>query len=411
MNRTNLWLTVFVAVIGLILFMVMMGAETGVDSANIANGTIQEEDLLAINVATDGYAATYDAASGGFEWVAGGGGGGVHPVDVSSDVTGVLPAANGGTDQAVPTEDNILIGNGSTWVKEHIPDCGANTWFRLQYVTSTNDINCENALIDSVDIANNSITSIDILDGTIAATDVVTGGITTVEILDATILEVDLNVDDTPVDGERLTYKAGGNFRWEPAGGGGGVVALGRPAITAGTVYFSVPGVAWNTQGTGANTSEAIFFYPFYTATEIDVDRIGVEVTTASVSGGATARLGIYESSTDWQPTNLVVDAGTVAVDSTGVKTLAITETLPAGRYLMAWISDVADAQYREMKGFFPNMGINPAMGFAPFVVELRDLTAAGEHTALSDPGNEWDATAAGNGPFIYIPFLRVSSP
>ena len=70
-NRTNLWLTVFVVVIGLILFMVSFNPATNssdVDSANIVNSSIQEEDLKLVNSAFDEECLTYEEDIGDFEW-------------------------------------------------------------------------------------------------------------------------------------------------------------------------------------------------------------------------------------------------------------------------------------------------------------------------------------------------------
>jgi hypothetical protein len=60
-------------------------------------------------------------------------------------------------------------------------------------------------------------------------------------------------------------------------------------------------------------------------------DRIAVNVTTATAS--QTARLGIYTAGTNGLPSVLVLDAGTVACDTTGFKEATISQSLSPGRY------------------------------------------------------------------------------
>ncbi len=58
------------------------------------------------------------------------------------------------------------------------------------------------------------------------------------------------------------------------------------------------------------------------------VDRIGCSVTTAG-SAGHVARLGVYNADpVTGLPTTVLVDAGTVAVDTTGAKEVAVSTTL-----------------------------------------------------------------------------------
>jgi hypothetical protein len=72
---------------------------------------------------------------------------------------------------------------------------------------------------------------------------------------------------------------------------------------------------------------------------------IGINVTSAG-AGGTVARLGIYdadETADGFLPGALIVDAGTVSIDSTGVKSIAISETLERGKpYFLALVHDAA---------------------------------------------------------------------
>jgi len=66
-----------------------------------------------------------------------------------------------------------------------------------------------------------------------------------------------------------------------------------------------------------------------------------IEVTSAATAG-KIARLGIYNVGDNLYPGTLLLDAGTVAVDSTGLKALQISggQALTKGIYFIAVISD-----------------------------------------------------------------------
>ncbi len=70
--------------------------------------------------------------------------------------------------------------------------------------------------------------------------------------------------------------------------------------------------------------------------------RIGITVITPA-SAGKHAHLGIYNMA-DGVPTTLLLDAGTVAVDSSGEKEVTISQSLSAGNYALVNLSDGAPA-------------------------------------------------------------------
>lgn len=57
-------------------------------------------------------------------------------------VTGVLPMANGGTDNASASDDQILINSGTAWVAKSVPDCTDTGGNHLNYTASTNAVSC-----------------------------------------------------------------------------------------------------------------------------------------------------------------------------------------------------------------------------------------------------------------------------
>lgn len=74
------------------------------------------------------------------EVAAGGGGGGT--VDLTSDVTGVLPFANGGTNLSSASDDTVMVSSGSAWQAKSIPNCVDTGGNHVNYTTSTNTWSC-----------------------------------------------------------------------------------------------------------------------------------------------------------------------------------------------------------------------------------------------------------------------------
>ncbi len=78
---------------------------------------------------------------------------------------------------------------------------------------------------------------------------------------------------------------------------------------------------------------------PILVARDMTLDRLAIKVITAGAAG-TKARLGIYANGTNLYPGALVLDAGEVAVDTTGIKTIAINQALTKGLHWMAYVSD-----------------------------------------------------------------------
>ena len=92
---------------------------------------------------------------------------------------------------------------------------------------------------------------------------------------------------------------------------------------------------------TSAIQADRIIARYLWVARNITVDRIAVYVATAGAAG-TVIRLGIYNNGTNLLPGSLLLDAGTVAVDSTGVKAITINQALTKGLYWLALFSDGA---------------------------------------------------------------------
>lgn len=84
-------------------------------------------------------------------------------------------------------------------------------------------------------------------------------------------------------------------------------------------------------------TVNVLYGMPFYVPTTTTYTAISIEVTTLSV--GNHCRLGIYNDSTG-APGGLVLDAGTILTTTTGGKSIVISQSLSAGWYWLALVSD-----------------------------------------------------------------------
>lgn len=101
---------------------------------------------------------------------------------------------------------------------------------------------------------------------------------------------------------------------------------------------YWIPGVRPTGQGTASQSQDRLWYEPWVVDSTATLDRLAVEVVTTAGSAGKLLRMGIYNADTSWTPTTLVVDAGTVAVDATGIQAATINVTLPPGRYCCAFV-------------------------------------------------------------------------
>ena len=139
-------------------------------------------------------------------------------------------------------------------------------------------------------------------------------------------------------DGHVLTLDSAQSLgvKWAAAAGGSGTDYKSGASPKTGLWYRG------NYGPVGANLSTVLnrlYAAPFRLNATTTFDRIGIDVATAAGAGGV-ARLGIYASdATGGLPGTLILDAGTVAIDSTGGKTITISQQLTAGMYWLAIIN------------------------------------------------------------------------
>jgi hypothetical protein len=165
-----------------------------------------------------------------------------------------------------------------------------------------------------------------------------------------------------------------------------------RTKESGGTVYSSMPGVEALSATTLAITANVMYYAPILVTTSITIDQLQLVVTVAGAAG-KLVRMGIYNADTDWQPTSLVLDAGTVLVDTTGVKSISISQVLPPGRYITALVSDGtptlrslrAGARYT---GYVLSTGANPYISDETFGFAFGVLPATGTKFGVPSGGS-----------------------
>lgn len=146
----------------------------------------------------------------------------------------------------------------------------------------------------------------------------------------------------------------------------------------ASNVYCSFP-VSSGGQSSSAYTQATLCFTPMMLAVGRTADRIGIEVTTAGTASVSVHRIGIWADN-NGVPGTLLVDAGTVATDSTGLKEVTISQTLAANT--VYWLGVVQQgapattATIRVCVTFGPHMtDSNPA--FTPSGYAATSISGA----------------------------------
>lgn len=180
----------------------------------------------------------------------------------------------------------------------------------------------------------------------------------------------------------------------------------GRPKWGTSTIW-SLPGVYVTGVGARAIVANRLYYFPFQIYKAKTLDQLLLEVTAAGAAL-TVARMGIYAADLDWQPGALILDAGAVAVDSTGVKSIALAQALSPGQYLLCVLSNGAPT-LRTWLGSHQGLGIYPAWGPNSILV---GFSAAQTYGALPNPGPAWGVGLENSAtPFEYMVLVRESSP
>jgi len=121
--------------------------------------------------------------------------------------------------------------------------------------------------------------------------------------------------------------------------------AFVQGAIPANYGYKS--GYYYDTKNAGVGSGSAVLsanndlcFHPYCVTSATTIQSLSINVTSAAGQSSTVVRLGIYADNGSGSPGSLVLDAGTVQVNSTGTKTITVSQALAKGVYwFAAWSS------------------------------------------------------------------------
>lgn len=122
-------------------------------------------------------------------------------------------------------------------------------------------------------------------------------------------------------------------------GGGGGVPNL-SPVTKIGSYNRSVVDSNFHAGVAYLTNLNRLVWSACWLAESITIDRLAISMQTPG-GAGAVLRLGAWGAGADGQPGALIVDAGTVAADSGGIKEATVSAVLPAGRVWFGLVPQV----------------------------------------------------------------------
>lgn len=154
-----------------------------------------------------------------------------------------------------------------------------------------------------------------------------------------------------------------------PTGATGATGPTG-PTGPAGASGYTIPlksGWYYPTDGGNPNHGmlyQTLWLAPFDLQQAHTLTQIACQVKTAGVAG-ATIRLGIYSSDGAGGIGNLLIDAGTVAGDSTGIKTVAISKASNADRIWLGAVWQGVNGAAPTLQG---SQRVVASVGWSAFV-------------------------------------------
>lgn len=249
--------------------LVWAGPTTGADAAPTFR-TVVNADLPLTGVV----AATYPKVTVNTAGVVTAG---AAQITLTTDVTGILPMANGGTGVGVSADDTILLGSGVAWVAKTLPDCAVG----LTYTQATNTFGCASAAPGHAIL---SATHTDSLAAAVVRGDVIVG-------------------NSTPAWGRKAVGATGTLFRSDGT----------DPAWTSTVLIASAGSLGFTSRGAWTAAADGQLAFSNTGATLKIVTQVGVAPTVSSGFGTSPA---ITAGSTD---SNGEINVGTGGSATSGV--------------------------------------------------------------------------------------------
>lgn len=173
------------------------------------------------------------------------------------------------------------------------------------------------------------------------------------------------------------------------------------------TNYFGVPGMRWNSNGTAFVVAQDLYYEPFNVCKAVTITRLAFIVTSAG-NPGDYCRIGIAEADSEWQATNLVIDGGQVANNTTGWKIDDIADTVLApGAYVNMIICNtgpgLGSAGGATYQSGLVNTGTTSSTRYSG---NVRDSAPTGTPwtSGFANPvNNPWDTVDLSSGAFFHF--------
>lgn len=150
----------------------------------------------------------------------------------------------------------------------------------------------------------------------------------------------------------------------------------GYKGVSNGALIGAVGAGSYNDQ----DTSGRLNIFPWVHEYGGEIDAFIINCTTAG-GAGTILRMGLYRVGSDGNPAGLIVESGSIAVSSTGVKTSTFTAfVLPPGHYWLALLSTATTALYTGTTGTAGSVLKGPAS----IGNSINDLAVAGYALSVS---------------------------
>lgn len=167
--------------------------------------------------------------------------------------------------------------------------------------------------------------------------------------------------------------------------------------------YLLPPGITLGSDG--SSTANFMYCMPISVPHRVQVDRLGIRLTTAQAGGAA--RVGIYTNDeVTKQPSTLVVDGGAISLASgSGDITATISTWLNPGLYWVASISTATSTMptIRRVSGgvlgVYPSSDLSELSGGSPW----RYLTVAQAYGALPTTAPAMTRSTGSEAPIIGV--------